>query len=300
MYVDIPYVLDSVLGSEARVRVVRFLSTETERASSVSEIARGTGLTKQGVLKALQHLVAEGVVVRSGSGRSNVYAFRADSPLLAPIRALFEAEVLMTASLVSELKHALAEVHSIDAAWVTGWPGTSSEPLEVHVLSDASALAQARSDTREALLSIEASHDKVIEVIVHTPSDLETGDPGAVTMLAGIPVGSAARSRGVVRKGETRARLMMQAVARIMAEEPSLRGRAIRHVDMLLREDRGMAANDLKEWAQILETYSDQRLNDFLNSGSDRAMRLYQSMPFLAVLTPRERSRLQDMMDDER
>ena len=300
MHVDTPYVLDSVLGSEARVRIVRFLSTETERPSSVSEIARGTGLTKQGALKALQHLVAEGVVVRSGSGRSNVYAFRVDSPLLAPIRALFEAEVLMRASLVSELKHALAHVHSIDAAWVTGWPDTSSEPLEVHVLSDASELALARSETRDTLLPIESSHDKVIEVIVHTPADLETGDPGAVTMLAGTPVGSSARQRGPAHKDETRVRLMMQAVARILAEEPSLRGRAIRHVHTLLSEDQGMAANDLKEWAQILEAYSDQRLNEFLTSGSARAMRLYQSMPFLAVLTRSERSRLQDMMDDER
>ena len=299
MHVDMPRVLDSVLGSGARVRVVRFLSTETERASSVSEIARGTGLTKQGALKALTQLVAEGIVIRSGSGRSNVYAFRSDSPLLEPLRLLFEREATMAASVITDLKQALAGVSSIDSAWVSRWPDDPTGPIEVHLLARPSALSQARLDTREALLSVESSHDRVIEILVHTRAELDDLDMAGLTMLAGIPMGAAVRRRPASPKGE-RATSTMKAVAQLVLEEPSLRGRAKRHLNTLLHQDQGMAQSDLREWQQILEAYSDQRLAEFLRSGSSRALRLYQSMPFLAVLTPDERDRILDAVEGAR
>ncbi len=293
-----PKVLDNVLGSEARVRVVRFLTAESDRASSVSEIARDTGLTKQGVLKALQQLVAQGVVVRAGSGRSNVYAFRPDSPLLEPLRALFDSETTHAASALSELRQVLAHVDGIDSAWVTGWPESASAPLELHILARPAALAQVGRETREALLPLEAELDRVIEILVHTRAELDDVDTASVTTLAGTPVGASAyQQAATVTKAERRA-VTMLTMAKLVEERPSLRGRAERHLGTLLQHDQGLANSDLHEWQQILETYSDQRLADFLRSGSSRAMRLYQSMPFLAVLTPAERTALTDAFEE--
>lgn len=296
---DAPRILNSVLGSGARVRVVRFLTAESNRASSVSEIARGTGLTKQGVSKALRQLVGEGVVIRSGSGRSNVYAFQSDSPLLAPLRELFSVESTLQADLVSDLRHALAGIPSLRAAWVRRWPDAANEAIEIEALADASLLAEVRIESRAALLPVEARHDRVVEVVVHTPADVPDLDSLAVTMLAGAPQDSVARLRTRVVRGEERAQRTMRTIALMLPEDPSLRKRGCKHLERLLKEDQGAASHDLLEWRQILEAYSDQRLADFLGSGSSRSMRLYQSMPFLAVLTPTERDRLLDAIEDQ-
>lgn len=298
MRIDAPRILNSLLGSGARVRVVRFLTADTDRPSSVSEISRGTGLTKQGVSKSLQQLVGEGVVIRSGSGRSNVYAFQSDSPLLAPLRELFGVESTLHADLVSDLRHALAAIPSLRAAWVRRWPDAAHEPIEMEALADASRLAEVRVESRAALLPIEARHDRVVEMVVYTSADIPDLDSTAVTMLAGTPQGSAARSRTSVVRGEERVRRTMCAIAHMLSEDPSLRGRACKHLERRLKEDQGAASHDLLEWRQILEVYSDQRLADFLGSGSPRSLRLYQSMPFLAALSPTDRDRLLDAIED--
>jgi hypothetical protein len=57
-------------------------------------------------------------------------------------------------------------------------------------------------------------------------------------------------------------------------------------------EDHGMANKDLKEWRDILEMYSIQRLSRFLTSTSKRANRLRQSNPFFAILNPDEKAQL--------
>lgn len=297
-HTGIPRTLDSVLGSEARVRVVRFLASEAGRPSSVSEIARDTGLTKQGVSGALQQLVAGGVVIRSGSGRSNVFEFRSDSPFLTPLRTLFGVESTLQADLVADLRRALTEIPSIRAAWVRCWPHVMQEPIEIEVLTDPALLAEVRTETRAVLLPIEAHHDRVIEVIAYTSTDLPDLDWTGVTMLSGVPRSGVARSRTNEVHGDERARRTMRAIALILAEDPSLRKRACRHLERLLQEDQGAASHDLLEWRQILEAYSDQRLSDFLTSGSARAVRLHQSMPFLAVLTPADMGRLFDALEE--
>ena len=73
--------------------------------------------------------------------------------------------------------------------------------------------------------------------------------------------------------------------------------RAIRHTDRLLHDGQGMANSDISEWRQLLETYSAERLRDFLISRSSRADRLRKSLPFLAVLTPGERDRMFSLME---
>lgn len=83
-----------------------------------------------------------------------------------------------------------------------------------------------------------------------------------------------------------------------LASRYSLRVRARRHLDRLLTQDQGAAVHDLIEWRQILDAYSDQRLVDFLKTAGPRAMRLYQSMPFLAVLSARDIDALYVAMEE--
>ena len=62
----------------------------------------------------------------------------------------------------------------------------------------------------------------------------------------------------------------------------------------MLKSDHGAATKDIKEWRDILESYSVRRLSQLLKSTSERASRLRQSNPLFAVLKSDERSRLLD------
>ena len=86
--------------------------------------------------------------------------------------------------------------------------------------------------------------------------------------------------------------MLAQAVSDLVRKDPSLVSRTLRYLDKLLREGQGTANADLREWKQLLETYSTGRLRDLLLSDSSRARRLRRSMPFLAVLTPDERDKV--------
>jgi hypothetical protein len=48
----------------------------------------------------------------------------------------------------------------------------------------------------------------------------------------------------------------------------------------------------MKEWLDILETYSIRRLTQFLTSTGERANRLRQSNPIFAILSAEERNRI--------
>jgi hypothetical protein len=65
-----------------------------------------------------------------------------------------------------------------------------------------------------------------------------------------------------------------------------------------LKEDQGTATGDIKEWRDILENYSIQRLSKFLTSSSERANRLRQSNPFFAILKPDEKARLVNDLEE--
>ena len=60
-----------------------------------------------------------------------------------------------------------------------------------------------------------------------------------------------------------------------------------------------MASKDIKEWSDILDMYSVQRLSRFLASSSDRAIRLRQSNPFMAILNPDELSLLINGLEEK-
>ena len=88
----------------------------------------------------------------------------------------------------------------------------------------------------------------------------------------------------------------MQELSRRLAEsiehDSSLIRRAKEHIHRMLKSDQGPAMKDIEEWYDILESYSVQRLSRFLVSTSERANRLRQSNPFLAILDPEERRHL--------
>ncbi|MBR9990237.1 MAG: hypothetical protein KFH98_10795 [Gemmatimonadetes bacterium] len=75
-----------------------------------------------------------------------------------------------------------------------------------------------------------------------------------------------------------------------LAEDPSIIHRAIEWIDERERNASGIPAGDLAEWRSILSTLSVRQVQALLVEQSERADRLRQSLPFVDVLTPRERA----------
>lgn len=81
-------------------------------------------------------------------------------------------------------------------------------------------------------------------------------------------------------------------LAEAIENDTSLVRRAKEHVQRMLKKNHGSAMKDIKEWRDILESYSIRRLSRFLTSTSERANRLRQSSPFFAILNTDERNQL--------
>lgn len=87
---DAPHQLDSILGTQATVRVLRVLAPGDEH--SPPHLARETGISRPAVREALLRLEHEGIVQRVGQGRNVLYRITSNHPLAKRIVKLFKAE----------------------------------------------------------------------------------------------------------------------------------------------------------------------------------------------------------------
>lgn len=295
------YPLDDLLGTEAHVRLLRLLVHEVDAPLGVTDAAERAGLSRAGARKALKRLTRGGFVTRVGTGRSQQYAVEGTDPIVEVLRELFEVEEARYDSALRRLRHVVQGVAEVQSAWIERMPRQPDEPLEIAVVATARALTWLRDDLRSRLSELEKELDLIIEIGAYSRADAPEVDPSEVTPLAGV-VEEAPEERETepVLHGQRdeRSLRMSRGVAELLRSDPSLVKRAIRHIERLLNDDQGPAAQDLLEWRQILQTYSVERLRDFITSESSRAARLRQSSPFFAVLTADERDDLLRHIED--
>ena len=83
--------LEYVLSSPAKVKILRFLAGAPERSFSLTEISKGAGITYRALHKQIHTLVESGAVERAWSGKMKRYAI-AKSEIGAALIELFKAE----------------------------------------------------------------------------------------------------------------------------------------------------------------------------------------------------------------
>ena len=284
------YPVDEMLGVPSNVRLLRVLIHDTRAAVSVTDAARLAGLTATGARRALENLERLGIVSTVGSGHVLKYATVPGNPFLPVLAALFTAERQEYDELIDTLRHAVA-MPEVQSAWLEDLPAGVDGVIELHVLVSAKVADWIGNEVRSRLLEMERRWNRIVEINVVTRAD-EPDIPDSSLVLWN----SGERSAGMHRvkedsslSAEERSLMLAQAVSDLVRKDPSLVSRTLRYLDKLLREGQGTANADLREWKQLLETYSTGRLRDLLLSDSSRARRLRRSMPFLAVLTPDER-----------
>ncbi|RJQ51528.1 MAG: hypothetical protein C4530_19980 [Desulfobacteraceae bacterium] len=291
--------LNAILGTQAGVRLLRVMAVEVDGPVSASDAAIRAGLTLPGAQKALARLFRSGFVSRVGGGRKHQYEICRSNRLMLITSELFQAEKDRYEQLVTEIKK---EIQSLTphpyAAWIQTVPKEIGDPLTLGLLHETGHLTDFVRRLRIKLNQVEKAFDLTVEVKGYTKADISDAILGGVTLLFGIlPLWtdlSKPRINALASHRE-RDRLLLELsgkLAEAIEKDASLVKRAKEHIDRLLKINQGPASRDLREWRDILEMYSIQRLSRFITSTSERANRLRQSNPFFVVLAPEDQTRL--------
>ncbi len=295
------YPLDGILGTPAHVRLIRVLIHDVGGPVSVTDAARMAGLSTTGARKALETLERRGIAVRVGTGRAKKFGPKSDDPYSTLFRRLFEMEQRQYDDLIQSLRRAVS-LPEIRDAWIREPLAEHSRSLEIDVVAETKAVSWIGSELRSRLLRTEKQFDLIVELNVFTRADSHTPPDNAIMLWVSGDTDSANRPQGAQphTASAERSLRMARAVAELIKTDPSLVRRALQYTDRLLQEGQGTANSDIREWRQLLETYSTERLRDLLVSRSSRSDRLRRSSPFFAILTPDERDRMMVEMESDR
>lgn len=300
--------LNDILATEANVRMLRVL-TETRGPLNAAELARRTLLQRSSVHRALKSLETTGLVTRVGAGARSQLQITTQHPLAAPITALFNAERSRATEILSGLKAAVSALSPPPiAAWLEGPVASGSDrpgdAAVVRLVDRAASVTTAAESLRDAVEDLERRLDVTIEVRGATPADIAAMLPGerhllrdAIPLLGVPPQGflegppeklnRAIRSHADL---DARARTVAAAVADKLAKNPSLIEDARARIALRLASASSRERKDWEEWDRLLRSTSPSRLRQILIDPGERATRLRQTLPFVDVLTDKERN----------
>lgn len=306
--------LNEILGYQANIRVLRFLTTESVSVS-YSELAKQTGITLPGIHKTVKRLLATGIVVLTGSGNQQLIELRNGHPLSGILLELFREERGYFKQLTTIIKHQIDELSvEIQAAWIYGKVAEGSDqygdPLEIAVLGKADLVDLAAEELQNKLFrnNVEDEFDVTIEVNGITPADLEGSKKtiaGNMIHLYGVDPIIYADGRGFFNdKAEDhqvldkRSQLAGKAWGAFIRQHPELISRTVQLLNKRTDEDASLIQKELKEWKEFLESTSVQRLAKFLESDSERATRMRQSNPFWMVVSDEEKEEYKKLLSN--
>lgn len=302
--------LNRILGTEANVRLLRVLSGTNEPLGR-QEVARRAELDASGVRRALDALVAEGIVEASGRGARSPVRVRDAHPLASAARSLFAAERRRADEVLDAVRHAAGGLSATPrAVWVSA-PRPERDALDVlrvGVLAGVREVDGLARELRGALREVQRTHDVAMEVQGYTHADLETLSaatfeeikaaraivgPAPATLLPADGPGWAPVDEGTRGHAELdrRALLLGRAIAERVLRDPALIGRAREYARRMAASSPGVG-QEMEEWEILLDTLPPVRVRAFLCDPGERATRLRQSLPFLGVLAPAERENL--------
>ncbi len=298
------YPLNELLGTRAHVRLLRVMANEVYGSLTASDVAKRAGLTVPGAQKALRKLFKSGFVSRVGGGQKHQYEIHSSDRLMKFVLELFQAEKdryeQLLAAIKKEIQNLEPHPHSV---WIQAFPKEIGAPLTLGLLHETRHLTNSIRKFRTQLNQVENDFDLTIEIEGYTKADISDLSFEDFTALYGVlpdsPIRHQTKNPLTHREKDRSLHGLSRKIADAIEQDTSLVRRALEHIDRLLMEDHGMATRDIREWRDILETYSIQRLSRFLTSTSERANRLRQSNPFFAVLNSDEKDRMANALEDK-
>lgn len=287
---------DRILGSESQVRALRVLN-ETDEPMSVRELARRTRMHLRAMQVAVEKLDYAGILERVGTGSHPQVRLRRAHPLATPVRDLFQAERTRVERILEDLKGIAGEHRRrADAMWlegpVVGGHEGGDETLFIGVLAPSDRVDAVVDDLRERMGEFMRREDITIEVRGWTKADLEAmaherrrfleiaipllgTPPGVVTDGAPAKRGRSRSHADIDAELRDRGRRISQ----VLVRKPELVSQAREEITKRLATASPQEARTLREWQQLLEGLSLQRLRRWLIDPGEQPTRLRQSMP---------------------
>lgn len=304
---------DRILGSESQVRALRVLE-DTDEPMSVRELARRTRMHLRAMQVAVEKLEYAGILERVGTGSRTQVRLRRAHPLAPAVRGLFQAERARIERILEDLK-AVAREHRrrADAIWLDGpvaaGDDDGEDTLRIGVLAPSGHVDAVVDALRERMGELMKREDVTVEVRGWTKADLEAmarerrqALETAIPLLGSPP--GVVRERASAKRTRSRSHADIDAelrdrgrrIAQVLARKPELVGQAREEVTKRLTRATPQEARTLREWRQLLEGLSLQRLRRWLIDPGEQPTRLRQSMPvvFLKAATGVEEQRGRD------
>jgi hypothetical protein len=302
------YPLDAILGTEAAVRVLRVMCL-SDIPIGVSELARLAQLQKSGVARICTRLEDAGVLEAIGRGERNRQYRKSPRFALGNVLAsLFVFERDYAQRILNDIAGATGGLPYVRAAWLSGPVALGTDrpgdAIVVGALIDGKAMDVARNHLWGGLVRMQTNHDVTIELRLYTMADLETANRDLLAELEHviplqgappldlIPSGPRAGRTARTTKHEdldARSSRVAAFVGDKLRRDPSLLEDARRYLERRMLSAPPGERLELEEWHGLLKTMSVARLRRFLLSEDQRAIRLRQSSPFLAVLSDSDR-----------
>lgn len=307
--------LNEILGYQGNIRVLRCLADKM-LAMSYSELADRTGISVPGIHKVVNRLAENGCISYKGSGRRQLISIRREHPLCEVITELFKQEKDRFEALKMSIRR---EIENLEpqpkSAWISGKVVQGSDqygdPLEVTLLGEVKTIDKITSQLMNRFVEseTESKFDVTIEVTGLTPADLDRSRKiisGGYNLLWGMdPIFFVeGRTEGFRRNTTHDDRVQIslksgEGWTELLKKYPEIIPRTVRDLEARISETNSGVKEELKEWKHLLESMSMQRLVRFLESDSERAVRLRQSNPFWRVLKEEERIELERYLETE-
>lgn len=164
--------IEEILGSRTKVRILRLLFAHPVREFTTRELARAVGQSLGSVHPSLAQLLATRVILTRRVGRSRTVRLNRTHPLSERVAALFRAETSSLADLGRAFAHALPKP-GIEAVVLFGsvarGEATARSDVDVLVVVDRPARAAAVRDTAATMLD---RHDVNISPLVLTSKEV--------------------------------------------------------------------------------------------------------------------------------
>lgn len=296
--------LTNILGSKGHIIVLRVL-IRSNRPVSHSELLERTNLSRQGVYDITKRLVETGIVAYTGSGRQQLVIAREEHPLFEELVNLFNREIQNYEDLVETLRSELRNLESQpESAWIFGKSAQGEDeygdPIQIALLGKLRTIDSLTNQFRENLVRnrVESAFDVTIDIRGVTLADLETRSSltkEGIIHLWGIdpkeymrPQKNASNSVESHKNLDERSQAESKIWTELLKSNPEIIPRTISLLNKQIENTSTGERLELMEWKNLLENSSYQRLKKFMESDSERAVRLRQSLPFWKVLTENE------------
>jgi predicted transcriptional regulator len=308
------YPLTTILGSKGHVIVLRVL-IRSKHPISHTELLERTDLSRQGVYDITKRLVETGVVTYTGSGRQQLVTVREDYPLYRELMNLFNMETLRYEDLVDTLHSELSTLEKQpESAWIFGTAARGEDeygdPVQIALLGKLKTIDSLTNQFREKLIRnrVESTFDVTIDIRGVTVADLETRPSltkEGTIHLWGIdpkdylnPQNDESTTVTSHKYLDEKSLLESKIWTELLKSNPEIIPRTISLLNKQIENISTGEKMELAEWKNLLENSSNQRLKKIMESDSERAVRLRQSLPFWQVLTEYEKSKFEQLKEE--